>query len=88
MVSVKNYEVDLSRRLQTAAHEIGLENCYNFFSNLKKIFLYSLNIYKTIPQNSITSFLSFPSKKKSHKNAVLEHFNSGHPLKAGNSMYF
>ena len=30
-VSVKNYEVDLSCRLKTAAHEIGLEICYNFF---------------------------------------------------------
>ena len=36
------------------------------------MFLYSLNIYKTIPQNSITSFLSFPSKKIT-ENPVLEH---------------
>ena len=63
-VSLKNYKVDLSRRLKTAAHEIGLEICYNFFFTLKKIFLYPLNIYRSIPQNSITSFLSFPSKKK------------------------
>ena len=39
--------------------------------------MYSLNIYKTIAQNSITSFLSFPSKK----NPILKHSNSGHPLK-------
>ena len=30
-VSVKDYEVDLSRRLKTAAREIGLEIFYNFF---------------------------------------------------------
>ena len=71
-VSVKNYEVNLSRRLKTAAHEIGLEICNNFFFYFKKILLYSLNIYKTIPQNSITSFLSFPSKKIT-ENPVLEH---------------
>ena len=34
---------------------------------LTKIFLYSLNIYITIPQNSITSFLSYPSKKSYKK---------------------
>ena len=81
-VSLKNYKVDLSRRLKTAAHEIGLEICYNFFFTLKKIFLYPLNIYRSIPQNSITSFLSFPSKKKkkSQKDAVLEHSDSGNPL--------
>ena len=78
-VSVKNYEVNLSRRLKTAAHEIGLEICYNFFFYFKKILLYSLNIYKTIPQNSITSFLSFPSKKIT-ENPVLEHCNSRHLL--------
>ena len=38
-VSVKNYEVDLLRRLKTAAHEIGLEICYNFFIYLKKNFV-------------------------------------------------
>ena len=43
------------------------------------MFLYSLNIYKTIPQNSITSFLSFPSKKIT-ENPVLEHCNSRHLL--------
>ena len=58
-VSVKNYEVDLSHRLKTAAHEIGLEICYNFFLYLKQIFLYSLNMYKTITQNSITYYFLF-----------------------------
>ena len=59
--------MDLSRRLKTAAHEIGLEICHNFFFYFKKNSLYSLNMYKTIPQNSITSFLSFPSKKNHKK---------------------
>ena len=67
--------MDLSRRLDTAAHEIVLEICYNFFFTLRRILFYSLNIYKTIPQNSLHSL-----KKKITKNAVLEHSNSGHPL--------
>ena len=72
--------MDLSRRLKTAAHETGLEIRYNSFFTLTKILSYSLNIYKTKPQNSITLFLSFPSKKKSQKGAALEHSNSGHPF--------
>ena len=47
------------------------------FFYFNKICSYSLNIYKTIPQNSITSFL----KKKSQKDAVLEHSNSKDRLK-------
>ena len=81
-VSVKDYEVNLSRRSKTAAHEIGLQIRYNIHFYLKKNCLYSLNIYKTTPQNSIASFLSFPSKKKSQKDAVLGHSNSGHSLKS------
>ena len=47
--------------------------------------MHSLTINK-ISQNSITSFLSFPSKKN-QKNAVLEHSNSGHPHEATINMH-
>ena len=60
-VSGKNYEVDLPRRLKTAARELGLEICSNFFLYLKKNFFIFLKYIwnHTSKFNNFVSFLLF-----------------------------